>query len=270
MKAQAARRIWRLAIPVLAIPVLAATALSIGCNGEPSLEGPPSGPTLDAANDISRRLAEYFEAQGKPLDDLLAQLEKDREKTVELPAKLAATRAKLPDHAVVAVFDARRQLVAGDALPEGLPPYKVVMPLLRRSSVSKKPIVSDMWIGPDKQFWVAQARIRGQADAALTAVTAYQVAGGAMAAFLATIQKVPTQNVQIMDDKGLAVWSTLPADRFKSAVHGTYLLDRIQGGQPFQTKCHNCHENAKHQVERSDVRITVVPVPGTKWSVSVR
>lgn len=265
MKAQAPRPIW---LPAARLMVL--TALFTGCNGEPSADSPPSGPTLDSATAVSKSLAEFFEAQGKPLDELLAQMEKDRGQTPELAAKLAATRAKLPDHAVVAVFDAKRQLVAGDVLPEGLPPYKVVMPLLRRTGLSKKPTVSDMWVGPDKHFWVAQARIRGQAEAALTAVTAYKVAGGAMATFLATIQKLPTQNVQIMDDKGLAVWSTLPADRFKSAVHGTYLLDRVQGGQPFQTKCHNCHENAKHQIERSEVHITVVPVPGTKWSVSVR
>lgn len=260
----------RLRRPWFAAAMALAAAVATGCHQEESEFMEPSGPTLEAANAASKTLSDFFAANTKVLEGVLADVEKEGAKTPDLPAKLAASRAKLPDHAPLVVFDAKRQLVASDVGPEGLPPYKVVMPLLRMCQLTKKPVVTEAWLGNDKQYWVAQGRMTGEGDKALTAVTAYPLAGKTTAAMLASLQKVGAHNVQVLDDTGLATWSTKPEDRFKSAVHGTYLLDKIQDGKSFQTKCHDCHETDKHKIERSDVRITVVPVPGTKWSVSVR
>ncbi len=260
----------RLSRPWFGAAMALAMVVATGCHQEESETMEPSGPTLEAANFASKTLSEYFAGNTKLLEGVLADVEKEGAKTPDLPAKLAAVRAKLPDHAPLMVFDAKRQLVASDVGPEGLPPYKVVMPLLRRCQLTKKPVVTAVWLGNDKHYWVAQGRMTGDGDKALTAVTAYPLVGKTTAALFASLQKVGAHNLQVLDETGMAAWSTNIDDRFKSAVHGTYLLDRIQGGKPFQTKCHNCHETEKHQIERSEVRITVVPVPGTGWSVSVR
>ncbi len=260
----------RLARRLAGLLLAMTAAVAPGCHNEENAVSAPSGPTLDAATKASKALSDYFASNIKVLEGVLSDMQLAGAQTPELAAKLAAARAKLPDHAMLMVFDAKRQLVAGDFAPEGLPPYKVVMPLLRKTEQANKPMVTEVWTGNDKKFWVAQGRMMGEGATAQTAVVAFPVAGKTTAALLGALQKDPAQNVQVFDDVGFAVWSTKPEDRFKSAVHGTYLLDRIQTGQPFQTKCHNCHEDAQHKVVRTDVIITVVPVAGTKWGISVR
>jgi signal transduction histidine kinase len=76
--------------------------------------------------------------------------------------------------------------------------------------------------------------------------------------------------LQLLDSTGVALYSTLPAERYKSVVHGTYFSDKVRLGVTAQMPCHSCHQNGLSETVRESEVTTVAPLPGTDWTVTVR
>ena len=244
----------------------AATAFS-GCSTPEPLT--PSGPNLAAANEAARHVHAGFEAHGKPLEALLAQLEKAVPPPDELTKTLAAARAELPENAVIVVYAAQQRFVASDALPQGPPMTRYLLPAVRQAMVAGQSVVTDLWFDGAKHPWVTMVRVRGTGDKQLAAATVIRADGPALQAMLAGVPKGATKEIRVLDGAGVAIWSTNPAQHFKSAVHGTYLVDQVRLGAPVQTRCHSCHEDASKKIVREDIIATAVPVAGSAWSVVV-
>ncbi len=229
----------------------------------------PSGPNLEAAKGAANSVHAMLDLHGKPLDNLLAKLEGGLPLPDALTATLAAARAQLPEHAPIVVYAAKQRFVASDALPEGPPMTRYLIPAVRRAMASGQSLVTDLWIDQAKQPWVTLVRVRGTGDKQLAAATVLRVDGAHLQAQLEALPRGGTKEVQVLDGAGVALWSSNKAQRFKSAVHGTYLVDQVRLGAPVQTRCHSCHEGPDKKVQREDIVVTAVPVTGSAWSVVV-
>lgn len=258
------QRAWLVALTLV---VLGAAPLASACSApEPE---PPSGPNLDAAKAAAGAVTAMIDGYGKPLDELLGKLEAGIPPAEQLTPTLAAARAQLLDNAPVIVYGAKQRFVASDALPDGPPLTKYLLPAVRRAMDAGKPLVTDVWHDPHKRPWVTLVRVRGAGEKMLAAATVIRVDSQALAAKFGAVPMGSAKHLQVLDGAGLALWSVEPGQRYKSAVHGTYLIDRLRLGEPVQTRCHSCHVGPDKKVERQDIVVTAMPVQGSAWSVAV-
>lgn len=252
----------------LAVVVLGPAALTTAACSTPEAQI-PAGPNLDAAKAAAGGVGAMIDGYGKPLDELLAKLEVAVPPPEQLTATLAAARGQLLDNAPVIVYGAKQRFVASDALPDGPPMTKYLLPAVRRAMDAGKPLVTDVWHDANKRPWVTLVRVRGAGEKMLAAATVIRVDSQALDAKFGALPMGSAKHLQVLDGAGLAVWSVDANQRYKSAVHGTYLIDRLRLGEPVQTRCHSCHEGPDKKVQREDIVVTAVPVQGSNWSVAV-
>ena len=194
--------------------------------------------------------------------------------TKALQELVRAVRMATLDNDGVAVFDRTRQLVAADTGAAGLPPPEVVLELLRRAEHATHPVVTDLWLGRDKhpRIAIAQARHVG-AGAALRWRAAVVYVRLDAANFLRVFSYFLVNDqsrLQLLDARGVALFSTQARERYTSAVHGTYFTDKVRLGGEAQMQCHSCHQKGHEETAREAEVTTVAPVRGTDWTVAVR
>lgn len=252
----------------LAMVALSPAVLSAGGCSSPEAEI-PSGPNLDAAKAAAAAVGAVIDGYGKPLDELLTKLEAGVPAPEQLTPTLAAARSQLLDNAPIIVYGAKQRFVASDALPDGPPMTKYLLPAVRKAMDAGKPLITDVWHDVNKRPWVTLVRVRGAGEKMLAAATVIRVDSQALDGKFGALPMGSAKHLQLLDGAGLAVWSVDAKQRYKSAVHGTYLIDRLRLGEPVQTRCHACHEGPDKQVVREDIVVTAVPVQGSNWSVAV-
>ncbi len=206
--------------------------------------------------------------------------------------RLQTMRGQPLDFDGSAVFDQDRQLVVSDAQPAGLPPSEVLLPALRKAEASGKLVLTDMWLGADKKPRAALVLGRkvpavakdkqvavDPAEAGtpttarprtwLAAVVYARLDGAGFQRTFNHFLVNEQSRLQLLDSAGVAMFSTQPAERFRSAVHGTYFSDKVRLGQTAQMPCHSCHEGGGEPVREDEVT-TVAPLAGLDWTVTVR
>lgn len=198
--------------------------------------------------------------------------------TVEDPKALAAlmksVRAATLDNDGAVLFDAGRQLIAADIEPAGLPPSDVLMPALRRAEATDGAVVTDLWKGQDHRPRIAVVRGRTTGQGKNTrwraAVVYIRLDGPNFERLFSYFLVNEQSRLQLLDSTGVALFSTLPAERYGSVVHGTYFTDKVRLGGVAQMQCHSCHKKGHDVTVRESEVTTVAPVPGTDWTVTVR
>ncbi len=231
------------------------------------------------ARSVARVVGGLVESEKDQLTRLLDAAAKPDLDKKALAAELAAVRADTLDQDGVALFDQTRQLIAADASPAGLPPEDVLLTLLRRAEKSKAPVATDLWKGLDKhpRIAIAQGRTTGEgADKKWRAAVVYLRLDAPNFQRVFSYFLVNDQSrLQLLDSTGMALFSTQADERYVSAVHGTYFTDKVRLGGEAQMQCHSCHkkgqkEAAHGEEARENEIMTVAPVPGTEWTVTVR
>ncbi len=171
----------------------------------------------------------------------------------------------------IAVFDHRRQLVGQDIGPGGFAKVEVLLPVLRRAEKDDKLVASDLWKGKDGRHRVLLARARRVGEGGLLAVLHVRPDDPAFVAMFEHFVVNDQSRLQLLDSSGVALYSTQPAERFRSVVHGTYFTDKVRLGATAQMQCHSCHkEGQAHETVRENEVTTVAPLPGLDWVVTVR
>ena len=208
----------------------------------------------------------------------VARLHDQSAKVLDDPKALAAlvksVRAATLDNDGAALFDERRQLIAADTEPAGLPPSDVLLPALRRAETTGQLVVTDLWQGQDHRPRIAVVRGRQTEEGkhlVWRAAVVYICLDAPNFQRLFSYFLVNEQSrLQLLDSTGVALFSTLPSERYKSVVHGTYFTDKVRLGGAAQMQCHSCHKRGHDETVRESEVTTVAPVPGTDWTVTVR
>lgn len=160
--------------------------------------------------------------------------------------------------------------VGAEFSPGGQAPPELLLPALRAARSSEGLAVTSLWEGQDGKPRVSLVRAtvtEGNWRAAVGNVRLDQPAFLSNFGFFLKDQDV---RLQILDASGKALFSTVEEERYKSVVHGTYLLDRVRRGEVAQLKCHGCHDTASGLQTKEEEVSTLAPVAGTSWSVLVR
>jgi len=208
----------------------------------------------------------------------VARLLQEGAKVLDDPKALAAlmksVRGSTLDNDGAALFDERRQLIAADTEPAGLPPSDVLLPALRIAQETGQLVVTDLWHGQDHRPRIAVVRGRQTEEgkhAVWRAAVVYICLDAPNFQRLFSYFLVNDQSrLQLLDSTGVALFSTLASERYKSVVHGTYFTDKVRLGGAAQMQCHSCHKRGHDETVRESEVTTVAPVPGTDWTVTVR
>ncbi len=87
--------------------------------------------------------------------------------------------------------------------------------------------------------------------------------------FVQAINLGKTGYTQVVDDKGMLIWSTKPADTPQEFDHGRRFTPLIEAKQAVVRTCHRCHE-ADSVVGRQKDVIAFAPLSSTSWGVAIR
>jgi signal transduction histidine kinase len=222
------------------------------------------------AKTVSRVVGGLLDEEGAKLDRALQDVAKPDLDDKALAARLTALRKESLDQDGAALFDGKRHLLAADLGPAGLPPPHVILPPLRRAEMGGKLVASDLWKGKDGKPRVALVKAHAEPTKQRDVITFLRLDGvnfqRAFSAFLVNDQS----RLQLLDGSGVALFSTRPAERWRSAVHGTYFTDQVRLGKTAQMPCHSCHRGPDSETVREHEITTVAPLTGTDWSVTVR
>ncbi len=226
------------------------------------------------ARSVARVVSGAVEQEKAHLERLLDAAGKDAADPKALAADLKTVRLATLDKDGMALFDDKRQLLAADTDPGGLPPPEVLLPALRRTQASGHVVVSDLWKGIDHKPRVAIVLGRtlgtGETAAWRAAVVYVRLDGKNFQRIFDNFLVNEQSRLQLLDSTGVALYSTLPRERFRSVVHGTYFTDKVRLGNAVQMPCHSCHKNGESETIRQSEVTTVAPLAGIGWTVTVR
>ncbi len=170
----------------------------------------------------------------------------------------------------IAAFSDQLWNVGAERSPGGSPPREVLLPALRRARQTGRLVETALWWGSDDMPRVSLV-------VAATSGARWRAVAGSMRldgrAFLGQFGFFLTSEdvrLQLVDGAGVALFSTVPRERYRSVVHGTYLLDSVLETQAAQLRCHGCHEEAGSAARREDEVATLARVAGSSWSVLLR
>lgn len=224
------------------------------------------------ARSISQYLGARVEEDGKALEKVLAGIPDDVADAGELGPMLDAAGEGLLGRARVVILDGRGRVLAGNLEPNGLAPPRILLPALRRAreAPGNGPVVTDLWLAqggkPRVSLVVADGVERATprfavAQVPLDSEDFLRVFGYFLVARRAALQ--------LLDSEGTALFSTRADERFRSAVHGTFFVDKVRIGEPAVMTCHSCHEGRGEERVAERMVTTVAPVPHTSWAISV-
>lgn len=160
--------------------------------------------------------------------------------------------------------------VGNERAASGPPPAAVLLPALRTARASGAPAATSMWRAPSGAPLVSLVVVLGAGPAWRAAVGNIRVDGPQFLSHFGFVLGDREARLQILDGAGVTLFSTEPAERYQSAVHGTYLLDRVRQGEATQLECHSCHTDAAGKVRREYEIATLTAIKGTPWSIVVR
>lgn len=212
-----------------------------------------------------------------------ATLEDERRYLVALLRRLplaggpAAVKAALRDEPEsmyepggLQVFTPDAWAVGAEGSPGGLAPRRLLLPALREARQTGNVAVTSLWRGTDGHPRISLVVAERWGTGWRAAVGNVRLDQPAFLNHFGFYLSDDEVRLQILDGAGVALFSTEFKERYRSAVHGTYLLDKVRQGEPAQLKCHACHEGQGGEATREDEISTLAPVRGTGWSVLVR
>lgn len=226
---------------------------------------------LHFARSVARFVGGMVSREGEGMEHLLGRLPAELTGTTAEVDKLLAEHQR--SHSVETgyeIYDAERRMVAARNLPGGVAPPNVVLPALRQVETTGQPMVTDLWRGFDDKPRVSLVRGRKHEAEWRFAVANLPLDGDELQRLFGYFRLTEGARLQLLDSKGVVLYSTNGEERYQSGVHGTYFSDRVRPGQPVQMRCHSCHEDDHKKQVRIAELTTVVPVTGTSWSVLIR
>ncbi|MBS1148858.1 MAG: histidine kinase [Myxococcaceae bacterium] len=222
------------------------------------------------ANGVAGHISAVLEDQHRELMGLLADLPADLDEKAVLE-HLKLGRAFMFEPGGVTVFSQRDWGTGVELSPGGSPPRQILLPALRLARQTGALTVTSMWRGTDGFPRVCLVARLPEKDGWRAVVANIRLDQMAFLSHFGFILKDQDVRLQILDGAGIALFSTVPGERYRSVVHGTYLLDRVRQGQTTQQQCHSCHEGEGGQPTRRENEIsTLASVSGTPWSVLLR
>lgn len=227
------------------------------------------------ARSVAGAVSAMVEERSAVLDDLLQTTARtDAEDAKAVAAAVAAARVRQPGCDGAAVFDGKRQLVGADVGPGGFVPVDVLLPALRRAEQSGQLVATSLWRGRDNRPRVALVKGMpiGPKDGGrwLGAVLHLRADDAAFSRPFEHFLVNDQSRLQLLDAAGVALFSNVPGERFRSAVHGTYFTDKVRLGAPAQMACHSCHKGPDAETVRENEATTVAPIVNLDWVVTVR
>ena len=227
---------------------------------------------LHFARSVARFVGGMVSEEGEGMEKLLTRLPDELTTTTAADVdKLIAEHQR--NHSAQTgyeIYDAQRHMFASRNLPGGVAPAEVLLPALRAAETTGHPMVTDLWRGFDERPRVSLVRARKHESGWRFAVANLRLDGEELQRMFGYFRLNDTARLQLLDSKGIVLYSTNGDERYRSGVHGTYFSDRVRPGQPVQMRCHSCHENGEKEQVRTAEFTTVVPVTGTGWSVLIR
>ncbi len=225
---------------------------------------------LHFARSVSRFVGGMVNEEGEGLTQLIDRLPDDVTPAGADVSKLLAEHQRVHSPEMgYGVYDAERRTVAALDAPGGPPPPSVLLPALRRAEETDEQVVTDLWRGFDGKPRVTLVRGRKHDDGWRAAIANLRLDGDRLKRLFGYFRLTENARLQLLDSRGIVLYSSRPEELYKSGVHGTYFSDRVRPGQPVQMRCHSCHEDGEKQVRTAEFT-TVVPVNGTGWSVTIR
>ncbi len=222
------------------------------------------------ARSIAGFIGGAVEQEGHELAELARALPEETQSADQVRAALSSTRFAMLDTDGVAVFDERGTLIAHLNGPSGLMPPRVLLPALRHALETKGLVATDMWSGLDDKPRIGLVQPVEKNGKWRTVAASMRLDAAPFQRTFEYFLIGDRARMQLLDSRGSALYSTRPDERFRSAVHGTYFTDRVREGKPAQMQCHSCHTDPDEGEVRENEMMTVAPVPGTNWSVTVR
>lgn len=223
---------------------------------------------LRFANGVSQHVATTLEEEHRFLLALLTRLPFERgERAVR--DRLGHEQESMFERGGIAVFSDELSAVGAERSAGGPPPREILLPALR---VARRigMAVTSLWRGAD-------GIPRVSLIAAMNIDSGWRAAAGNIRLDDRTFLNRfgfffsdPDVRLQLVDAAGIALFSTMAAEQYKSVVHGTYLLDSVRQNRSTQLRCHACHEGNGGSATRQDEVATLAPVRGTTWSVLLR
>ena len=222
------------------------------------------------ARSVARFVGGMIDAESARLDAMLAALPADLDRDKARHALAGLTGAML-DPGGVALFGDKLNQLAVESDPGGMAPPEMILPALRRARETKARVVTDLWKGLDGLPRVALVQGHESDGKWRAAVAPIRLDSDAFLRAFGYFLVDERSRLQLLDSDGIALFSTVADERYKSAVHGTYFNDKVREGEAVQMRCHSCHtDESGGEVRREAELTTVAPVPGTRWSVTVR
>ena len=218
----------------------------------------------------ARFVSGFVHRAGDALSALLAK-EADAS-AASTAASLAQLRATSPQISAIALLDRSRGVSA--ATDGELPPSEVLLPALRHAEAAGQVEATDLWRTSDGRPMVTLVVVRTEGGwrAAMAHLNLQEKAFSDLFDLFGHVGTGGSARVQLLDGRGVALYSTREKERFESVVHGTYFSDAVRMGQAKAMPCHSCHEGGERpgDLTRSAEITAVAPVAGTSWSVTVR
>lgn len=227
---------------------------------------------LRLASGVADHVADSLSTPLRQLGELLAALPPGLEPAA-VRRVLDQPRDALLEPGELFVVGANAWALGAEGSRAGLPPRALLLPALRRARAAGTPLVTAQWRGLDGHPRVSLVAVApGGGPDATAAVASIRLDGDEFLDHFGFMVNDPAARLQLLDEQGVALFSTRLDERYRSAVHGTYLLDSLQQETgPRHLACHGCHvDPASGETERRDELATVAPVPGTTWAVLVR
>jgi len=224
---------------------------------------------LLVARSVSRYVGGMLERDVQVLERALAEVPATIEDPSKVRAALAQRREATLSRAGIAVFDEQRRLLASDTEVAQLPPPDILLPALRQAAAVEGMLLTDMWRDGEDRPSVSIVISRVRDEVRRTALATLHVDQPEFMGLFAYFLIEDHAKLQLLDSRGIALYSTVLEERFKSVVHGTYLTDNVRLGKPVTMPCHSCHMDGDKEVIEQTHVITVAPVPDTTWSVAL-
>jgi signal transduction histidine kinase len=259
--------------PLVYFSVAAAVAIAAAVGGEIFLVGRVIGHSRRAdlrfANGVAHHVNAALADEARQMRELLEALPLDE----GAPAVRAALRVQpqsMFEPGGLWVFRGEDAPVGVESPASQLPPREVLLPALRAARQSNQLAVTSLWVGVDGAPRITMVQVGGTPEAWRALVGNVRLDQQPFLSHFGFYLSDSEVRLQLLDAAGMGLFSTEPAERYRSVVHGTYLLDGVRQGQSGQLKCHACHEGKAGETTREDELATLAPVKGTQWSVLVR